>query len=1225
MIQSIADDFTVSQLAAIREALAAIGSLGTPDAHPDAGDAAQHAANLARALMDVAQANSALDREEASQLAECAAQLCEFLPVRGHRERIWTFLAVVLRSFAEQQDATAPADAHALLHAGQTIAEEVGVAASADSLAAMFGMSEEERSLFGLDDMVHAEQTSGTDSDLFAAEPLTLFAQETQERLEGVAPDLVRLRAMPDDMAAREGVRRAFHTIKGGAALLSLPGVEQIAKAAQYLMEEAEALDRFDTEHVELLERAALVVLTGLQGLDRSWIGNTAQIMDGQEDFEERVAQAKQRLTAVARPTSQQDRPALLRSVSQNLYNAYVLRLPQDLRALHAALMAMRHDIGDQQAMAEARRALHGLKSRSSMVQIMPLVRLAGQAEDLLEAIDAETDTYRATALIDLIVQAEEVFYEAQRALREGAFDTRYPVLEKSAAEMLRDMTEGLDLWTRARTPAPVALAGGVRHGQGDQQDVGIAAMVQVRDAMPPPERPIQNERMAPPTGPVPVEQKELLEGSSPTDGVEVPVRATDSMVATTLSLPARSATAHVAALHEALAALAAEGPPPVPHQRSLFQAPTREPATASGDQRAVRVGSTAPPSVAKPATIAEGGEIAVAALDSPLGRLAALEALLNASRGMVGQAGSLVGQQRRNIERLDALVVRLLLEREELRRRNRQLREQVGPQVGNGGWDELEIESYDPIDQTMVQLQEIVADGRELSTGLRTAMDRLEGTARRAATHATDSRGDLLALRMVSLQAQRERLDQIAMSTASRLGKQIRFEMRADVLLDRDVAQALEVPLQHMVRNAVYHGAEMPDDRRYAGKDATANVLVHAYDGPTGVIIEVSDDGRGIDLDRVVAVSVGRGIVPQAQVAALTDRQKSALIFASGVSTADTPSDLAGRGVGMEAVQAAMRRVRGDVEVQSAAGRGTRVILRAPRSLASALVVIVRQNDHELAVPFEQVLDSHEVVPSQLIPSAGGRVLPLGERVLPVYPGGLLECAAQDEATPSLSVLEIATARGPIGMLVAEVVGVEAALIDAVPPLLGGVAELLGFLPVDAGRARPLVDAGRVLAAGMRPTGSDASGEEARRELPAIRHRRSVLVVDDSTSVRRYLSTLFQGAGYLVREAASGVEALQDIVRRGLPDLVTLDVEMPVMDGLETLNALRQRYGSRMPIFMITSRAQDRHRDAARSLGASRFFNKPFNSAEVLGAAELAAAAQQPVAASPGHSPAVA
>ena len=259
MIKSIFDDFTVAQLAAIREALAAIGASAPPMSTGDAGDAAQHAASLARALMDVAQANSALDREEASQLAECAAQLCEFLPVPGHRERIWTFLSIVLRSFAEQQDATAPADAHALLQAGQTIAEDVGVAASADSLAAMFGMSEEERSLFGLDDVVYAEQITDADSDMSAAEPLTLFAQETQERLEGIAPDLARLRAAPNDTAAREEVRRAFHTIKGGAALLSLPSVEQIARAAQYLMEEADVLGRFDAEHVELLERAAMV------------------------------------------------------------------------------------------------------------------------------------------------------------------------------------------------------------------------------------------------------------------------------------------------------------------------------------------------------------------------------------------------------------------------------------------------------------------------------------------------------------------------------------------------------------------------------------------------------------------------------------------------------------------------------------------------------------------------------------------------------------------------------------------------------------------------------------------------------------------------------------------------------------------------------------------------------------------------------------------------------
>ena len=1190
MILSTRDDFTDTQLATIRESLAAIAAFGVPDAQVAPDEAAAYAAGLARALMDVAQANSALDRDEASRLAECAAQLCEFLPVPEQRERIWTFLTEVRQALVAQGDDPAPANVRALLQQGQAIADGMGGAAHADSLAAMFGMSEEERALFGLDDLrqTEAEEATGVPLDLSPAETIALFVQETQGRLQGIAPDLAQLRAAPHDEAARTRVRRAFHTIKGGAALLLLHGVEGIAKAAQVLIEEAEEGSNFGLEQVELLGRAAMLLETGVQELDSSWAGDPARLLDGQGDFEERLARAKRRTLAPDDPASPRERPALLRSVSQNLYNAYVLRLPQDLRALHAALMAMRRDSVSESAMMEAQRALHGLKSRSSMVQIMPLVRLVGQAEDLLEAIAAEADPPRALALIELIVQAEEGFYEAQRALGEGTFDSQYPALEASAGEMLRKMAEGLAGWLGARAPARVPLP---ERPVVPHPPLPKAELVAQEDGA----RPSSSDR---PDAPV-------RETAVP----DVAAEGTGAVLVKPLSPPIMPTTTHEAGLREALGALAAETPAPTLHQRSL---PGREPADApigpAADRRAGKQAPAAQPSPATPASIVEGGEIAVAALDSPLGRLSALEALLNASRGMVGQAGSLAGQQRRNIERLDGLVVRLLLEREDLRHRNRQLREQIAPQAGPSGWDELEFERYDPIDETLVQLQEIVADGRELSAGLRSAVDRAESAARRAASHATDSRGDLLALRMVSLQAQYERLDQIAMATASRLGKSVRFEMRADVLLDRDVAQALEVPLQHMVRNAVYHGAETPEDRRYAGKDGTASVLVHGYDGPTGVIVEVSDDGRGIDLDRVVAVAVGRGIVQRSDAAALTERQKSTLIFAPGLSTADTQSDLAGRGVGMEAVQAAVRRVRGDVEVQSEAGRGTRVILRVPRSLSNALVVIVRQNDHELALPFGQVLDSHDVVSSQLIRAGSGRVLPLGERVLPVYEGGLLERTAQDEASPTLALLEIATARGPIGLLVAEVVGVEAVLIDTVPLLLGGVEELLGFLPVAAGRARPLVDASRLLGAATRTAGNDAP-VAVTRERTAIRHRRSVLVVDDSTSVRRHLSTLFQGAGYLVREAASGVDALQDIVRRGLPDLVTLDVEMPVMDGLETLNALRQRYGPAVPIFMITSRAQDRHREAARSLGASRFFNKPFNPAEVLGAAEMTAA----------------
>ena len=170
--------------------------------------------------------------------------------------------------------------------------------------------------------------------------------------------------------------------------------------------------------------------------------------------------------------------------------------------------------------------------------------------------------------------------------------------------------------------------------------------------------------------------------------------------------------------------------------------------------------------------------------------------------------------------------------------------------------------------------------------------------------------------------------------------------------------------------------------------------------------------------------------------------------------------------------------------------------------------------------------------------------------------------------------------------------------LVEPVPHLLRGVESLLGFLPTAAGRARPLVDATRII---------DATRGRAAPPAAPARLTPIVLVVDDSTSVRRYLSNLFTGAGYQVREAPGGIEALQDIARRGLPDLITLDLEMPGIDGMEMLSTLRQDQGIDVPIFMITSRSQDRHRDAARAFGVTRYFNKPFNADEVLGAAALA------------------
>ncbi|HWE62986.1 MAG TPA: response regulator [Chloroflexota bacterium] len=1166
------DSFTQSQSAAIDSALMAIAAMGMPDM---AEHTAEYATALAQALLAIAQAASALEYDTATMLAESAARLAEYLPVQAERDRVWRYISTVVGTLAAHGAAAESPERKRLLHEGEALLQSLAGATSADSLAAMFDMSEEERMLFGIDDL----QVDSADADTLDLDrdPLALFVDENRARLETLALDLAALRSSADDPILRTEVRRAFHTVKGNAALLPVPALERLAKALQTAIDLAPLEAPLASSLIDLLERGHLLIESWLERLESGRGEDRDLPIDGQEALEEQLAAVDGAAHGRTPRIPATARPALLAEVSPNLFSAYLLRLPQDLRALHVALMTLREAPHEPAALADARRALHGLKSRSSMVQIAPLVQIAGQSEDVVEAVAEEVTDGRAVRLIDLIVRGEDLFYQAQTLLQQGTFDTDYPLLADAATQMCQEMSRELAV---ASASEPLDIAEVVRQAPSE-------AAPAVEEASQPAST-VAERTADPGVAAIPAVPPRVLAAAEPSPEE--------------FETDAAAGAIDIAALARSLADLLAAPP------HATMPAPALPAPAAPRAVPAVRPASHAAP----PAQVGSGGpgvvtvgvdELTPAALIGPLDQLAALDTLLSGSQRLLGHTRDLVVQQRRNIERLDALVVQLVLEREELRRRNRLLRTRVAQQGPAGMWDELELDSYDAIDTTMVQLSEIVADGRDITHGMRDVLDRLYDGTRRMTSHAGDARNTVLALRMVSLAEQRERLDQVAMAAASRLKRAVRFIMNADVRIDREIAEALEVPLQHMVRNAVVHGIEDQEERRAAGKLAEARVWVHVTESPAGVAIEVGDDGRGLALDRLVDVAVGRGLISGVQAATMTVQQRQELIFQPGLSTADRPSDLAGRGVGMDAVLETVRRIRGSIAIDSQPGRGTVFTLRVPRSLSTALVVIARQGAHEFAIPFEQVIDSHEVRATHLLSTSAGRVLQLDSRLLPVYEIGLLEAVPEVDRGAVRVLLEVDTMQGARGVLVDEVVDVQMTLIDPVPRLLRETPALLGFLPIESGQIRPLLDLRRAVA------GATDAMADGRQLVVAPARRHSVLVVDDSPSVRRHLTALFTGAGYVVRQAADGIEALQDIARRGLPSLLTLDMEMPGMDGMEMLNAVRQTYGTALPVFMITSRAQERHRDTTLALGVSRYFNKPFNADELLGAAHLAIA----------------
>ncbi|HVA92777.1 MAG TPA: response regulator, partial [Chloroflexota bacterium] len=289
---------------------------------------------------------------------------------------------------------------------------------------------------------------------------------------------------------------------------------------------------------------------------------------------------------------------------------------------------------------------------------------------------------------------------------------------------------------------------------------------------------------------------------------------------------------------------------------------------------------------------------------------------------------------------------------------------------------------------------------------------------------------------------------------------------------------------------------------------------------------------------------------------------------------------------------------LQGRIEIASRVGQGTTFTILLPRSLAMMRVEVVREGRDLIAVPITQVVGTHPLPYRNLGAMRAGNTVEINGRALTIFGAHLATGPAGDGEAGQSIVLEVAGRAG--GLVVDEVMGSQYLPVRAAPGYLRRHCGVLGYAVGGGGRILPILDL---------PTLIDRSSPDVpvvaveQAEQPAY----TVLVVDDSQTMRRALRSTLAKAGFRIREAADGREALT-ICAAGMPDLITLDMEMPGMDGLEALSALRllPAGGATVPVFMITSRQQARHRAAALAAGVTRYFTKPYDQDELIGAAHL-------------------
>ncbi|HKW80936.1 MAG TPA: response regulator, partial [Casimicrobiaceae bacterium] len=518
-------------------------------------------------------------------------------------------------------------------------------------------------------------------------------------------------------------------------------------------------------------------------------------------------------------------------------------------------------------------------------------------------------------------------------------------------------------------------------------------------------------------------------------------------------------------------------------------------------------------------------------------------------------------------------------------------------------GFDPLEFDRYTRFQELTRGLAEGVNDVSTVQQSLLKNLDEADAALLAQSRLSRDVQQQLFSIRTVPFGSLSERLYRIMRQTAKELDKRANLEIRGtQVELDRSVLEKLVGPLEHLLRNALDHGIESREARAASGKAETGEITLNVRQQGNEIAIELTDDGAGLDLDRIRDKARAQGLL--AGEAEPTPAQLVEFIFAPGFSTATKVTQISGRGVGMDVVRSDIAALGGRVEVASTARQGTAFTLYLPLTLAVAQTVLVKAGGRLWALPAPMVEQVQQIKDKDLINLYLGREVLWQNRKYPFFylPRLLGSDAHEPETTRYNSVLLLKSGQNVAAVHVDEMVGNQEVVVKNIGPQLARVSGIAGATVLGTGEVvliiNPVQLAQRLDTAIEAPTIARPSRAMA---AAATAGPPLVMIVDDSLTVRKITSRLLSREGYVVVAAKDGLDALQ-LLGEHTPDAILLDIEMPRMDGFEFAKTIKADAKlAHIPIIMITSRTAEKHRNRARELGVESYLGKPYQEDELL------------------------
>jgi chemosensory pili system protein ChpA (sensor histidine kinase/response regulator) len=1021
-----------------------------------------------------------------------------------------------------------------------------------------------------------------------------IYARETATHIATVRAYLAREAALPEPHLLPEEVYRACHTLSGSSKMAQ----------ARHGIRLAEPLDHWlrrvfgsglglRSEDLVLLGECMAAMHAVATHLDEptGYFVNHWQLLEriekAERNLDQRVAATgghapPAAAAPAAAPEPEGEPPDEAPDFDPEVAAIFTDEATELIDASEHALSDWRSQPGSAEYRLALKRPLHTLKGGARMAGILPMGDLAHELESLVLQVDNGT------------VTADAAVFEAMQASLDELARMREHVAAGQRVVPARAMLARIQAFTRPAAAAPAKAE------PSPPPPAPRAAAPQGKPAAP--EGPVSKPAAPqPPAAKTPAPQAAPPAAAAPAPSPRAPVfpsraSASPAAVAATVA-PARPAPPFIPAIARATTSPAG----PAPMTDTGLARLNEELAHGTHAEEGLAAPQPVPPG-REP--VQPGERVEMARVDAEL-----LDQLLNIS-GEASIARARLEQQLGsfdfNLGELSRTVTRL---KEQLRHLEIETEAQIlhkhEDEVGahRAEFDPLELDRYSSIQQYSRALAETANDVASIQQLLENLAKDTQNLLQQQARTITELQNGLMRTRMVPFQRHVQRLARIVRQATADTGKRAELTVEgASGELDRQVLERMLPPFEHMLRNAVVHGIERPEERVKRGKPDTGNILLELHREGAEVMVRLTDDGGGMNLKAIREKGESLGLIAPGQ--ALSDEDAMQLILEPGFSTAGSITQQAGRGVGMDVVATEIKRLGGALHMETKAGEGTVFTVRLPLTLAISHALVVRTDEEYYALPLPTVEGVLRLSKAE-VSAHLGRDATFFEYGGAKYRFQHLAAFVGLDPTPlpvhdvTIPVVLVRAGEHSTGLVTDELVGSREIVVKSVGPQISSIRGISGATILGDGRIVIILDIGALVRAEWRTrAAAPAAAPKERGD-----RRTFAMVVDDSITVRRVTQRLLERNGMRVITARDGMDAVA-LLQDNVPDVILLDIEMPRMDGYEVAAHVRNDPRLKdVPIIMVTSRVGEKHRARAIELGVDDYLGKPYQEAQLLDA----------------------